>query len=71
MNIHEAKAHFSRLMRQVEQGEEIVIARDGVVIARIVPERQVTGIRLGRDVGKGRIGPDFDEPLPEFAAYER
>jgi PIN domain nuclease of toxin-antitoxin system len=24
----------------------------------------VTGIRLGRDVGKGRIGPDFDEPLP-------
>jgi hypothetical protein len=48
-----------------------MIAREGVVIAPIVPEKQVTGIRLGRDAGKGRIGPDFDEPLPEFAAYER
>jgi prevent-host-death family protein len=68
-NIHEAKAQFSRLMRQVEQGEEVLIARGGVVIARIVPERARLGFGLGRDAGKGSIGDDFDAPLPEFEPY--
>jgi prevent-host-death family protein len=69
-NIHEAKAQFSRLMRQVEQGEEVLIARGGVVIARIVPERSKRGFQIGRDVGKGKIADDFDAPLPEFEPYE-
>ena len=68
-NIHEAKAQFSRLMRQVQEGEEILIARDGRVIARIVPETKPQGIRLGRDKGKGTIGKDFDAPLDDFADY--
>lgn len=71
LNIHEAKAQFSRLMRQVEQGEEILIARNGVVIARIVPEVRPRGIRIGRDEGKGAIRDDFDAPLPGFDEYER
>lgn len=70
-NIHEAKAHFSKLMRRVEAGEEILIARDGVIIARIVPERQPTGIRIGRDAGHGKIADNFEAPLDEFAEYEK
>jgi antitoxin (DNA-binding transcriptional repressor) of toxin-antitoxin stability system len=68
-NIHEAKAQFSKIMRQIEQGEEVLIARGGVVIARIVPERAPGGFQIGRDVGKGRIAEDFDAPLPEFEPY--
>lgn len=68
-NIHEAKAQFSRLMRQVEQGEEVLIARGGVVIARLVPERSKRAFQIGRDVGKGKIADDFDAPLPEFEPY--
>ena len=68
-NIHEAKAQFSRIMRQVEQGEEVLIARGGVVIARIVPERAPRRFQIGRDAGKGKIADDFDAPLPEFEPY--
>jgi prevent-host-death family protein len=61
--IHEAKSQFSGLMRQVEQGEAVLIARGGVVIARITPERASTKFKIGRDAGKGKIGDDFDAPL--------
>jgi antitoxin (DNA-binding transcriptional repressor) of toxin-antitoxin stability system len=67
--IHEAKAQFSRIMRQIERGEEVLIARDEVVIARIIPERVERAFRIGRDVGKGEIADDFDAPLPEFEPY--
>jgi prevent-host-death family protein len=68
-NIHEAKAQFSKLMRQVEAGNEILIARDGTVIARVVPEVRPASIQIGRDAGKGRIAADFDAPLDDFADY--
>jgi prevent-host-death family protein len=68
-NIHEAKAQFSRIMRRVEEGQGVLIARDGVVIARIVPELRPAGIQLGRDAGKATIGPDFEAPLPDFDEY--
>jgi prevent-host-death family protein len=70
-NIHEAKAQFSRIMRSVEEGHAVLIARDGVVIARILPEPRPARIRLGRDAGRAAIGPDFDAPLPEFDEYTR
>jgi prevent-host-death family protein len=68
-NIHEAKAQFSKLMRRVEQGQEVLVARDGVVIARIVPESVRTRIKLGRDEGKGAIHPNFEAPLDDFEGY--
>ncbi len=40
----EAKTHFSRLLAQVEQGEEITITKHGHVVARIVPACSVEGI---------------------------
>lgn len=68
-NIHEAKTQFSKIMRRIEQGQQVLIARDGVVIARIVPETATSGIQLGRDEGRGSIAEDFDAPLADFDEY--
>ena len=65
VNVHEAKAHLSRLLVRVEAGEEILISRAGRPIARLVPVRRARGRRRpGRFVGKGRIADDFNAPLP-------
>ena len=65
VNVHEAKTHLSRLLLRVESGEEIVIARGGKPIARLVPVRGVKPLRRpGRFVGRGRIADDFNAPLP-------
>jgi prevent-host-death family protein len=70
-NIQDAKTNFSKIMRQVEAGDAVLVARDGVVIARIVPEPKTARIKLGCDVGRGRISDDFDAPLPEFGPYSK
>jgi prevent-host-death family protein len=65
VNVHEAKTHLSRLLERVERGEEIVIARAGKPVARLVPVEPVEARRpIGRDKGKIWMSPDFDEPLP-------
>jgi prevent-host-death family protein len=67
-NIHEAKTHFSKLLERVLNGEEVVIAKAGKPVARIVPyavddhSPRVPGI----DKAKLIIKPEFDAPLPEF-----
>ena len=68
VNIHEAKTHLSRLVERVEAGEEVVIARAGRPVARLVPYRarthpRVPGIWRGRVV----IGPGFDDVDAEIA----
>jgi prevent-host-death family protein len=61
MNIHEAKTHFSRLVQRVEAGEEILIARAGRPVARLVPLRARTEPRRpGLWRGRVTIAPDFD-----------
>ncbi|WP_165074862.1 type II toxin-antitoxin system Phd/YefM family antitoxin [Paludisphaera rhizosphaerae] len=64
-NIHEAKTHLSKLLERVEQGEEIVIARAGRPVAKLVPYEAAHERRKGGQL-RGRIwmAPDFDE-LPE------
>ncbi len=65
VNIHEAKTHFSRLVEQAEKGGEVVIARAGKPVARLVPFKPAKKRhRLGVLKGMGRIGDDFDAPLP-------
>jgi prevent-host-death family protein len=63
VNVHEAKTQLSRLLQGAEAGEEIVIARAGIPVARLVPvtpgERQP-----GRLKGKIHLSDDFDAPLP-------
>lgn len=62
VNIHEAKTHLSRLVEQVEAGEEIVIARAGRPVARLVPYRARTQPRQpGAWRGLVRLAPDFNE----------
>jgi prevent-host-death family protein len=64
-NVHEAKTHFSKLLAEVEKGEEVVIARAGKPVAKLVPVRAGTTKRpLGKYKGQIWIAPDFDE-LPE------
>lgn len=64
VNVHEAKTHLSRLLERVAGGEEVIIAKAGKPVAKLVPIRE--GKRLpGRSKGKIVVGPDFDAPLPE------
>ncbi len=66
VNIHEAKTQFSKLIRRVLQGEEIVIARAGRPVARLVPALQKPAHRTpGSARGQVTVSPDFDAPLPE------
>jgi prevent-host-death family protein len=66
VNTHEAKTHFSRLIDRVIQGEEIVIARAGRPVAKLVPLAPRTARRLpGSARGLIKVGPDFDAPLPD------
>ncbi len=66
VNIHEAKTHLSRLLARVQAGEEVVIARAGKPIARLVPiERKVAKRQPGSAAGKFVVPADFNEPLSE------
>lgn len=68
VNIHEAKTHLSRLLADVEGGEEIVIGRAGRPIARLVPYRRPAARRVpGAWRGRVRIADDFDD-LPDEVA---
>ena len=72
VNIHQAKTHLSRLLAEMEAGEDVVIARDGEPVARLVPCKSAAWRQP--DVLKGKIAvPDsFFDPLPEdeLAAWE-
>ena len=67
-NIREAKTHFSKLIGRVLNGEEVVIAKAGKPVARIVPFEggDTTPRNPGIDKDKLIIKPDFDAPLPEL-----
>jgi prevent-host-death family protein len=69
VNIHEAKTHLSRLLERVAAGEEIVIARAGKPIARLVPWREADTVREGGEWrGLVHLSDDFDAPLPDDIA---
>jgi prevent-host-death family protein len=66
VNIHEAKTQFSKLLRRVAAGEEIVIANRGIPVAQLVPLRpQKVKRQLGAYGDSVRISADFDAPLPD------
>ena len=72
VNVHQAKTELSRLLARVEAGEDVVIARRGQPVARLVACK--ARIKRQPDVLKGKIVvPDtFFDPLPEeeLAAWE-
>lgn len=72
VNIHEAKTHLSRLVQRVAAGEEIVIGKAGVPVAKLVPYREGAGAREpGIWRGRVLIAPDFDELPHEVGAAFR
>lgn len=67
VNVYEAKTQLSKLLEQVEAGDEIVIARHGKPVARLVPLQRSRPARVpGGWEGKVWMAPDFDEPDPEL-----
>lgn len=71
MKVHEAKTHLSRLLAEVEQGEEILIERGDRPVARLVG----LDSHYPRELGflSLHISDDFDAPLPaeELSRWER
>jgi prevent-host-death family protein len=72
VNVHEAKTHLSRLLERVAAGEEIVIAKAGRPVARLVPYSESDEPRApGGWEGRVWIADDFDElPADLLAAFE-
>jgi prevent-host-death family protein len=65
VNIHEAKTHLSKLLKRVVAGEEIVIAKSGQPIARLLPyETPQVERQPGSAKGKIWMADDFNAPLP-------
>jgi len=65
VNVHQAKTQLSRLLAQAEAGEEVVIARRGEPVARLVPCRSVGKRQPDALKGKITIPEAFWDPLPE------
>jgi prevent-host-death family protein len=65
INVHEAKTHLSRLLLRVAGGEEIVIARAGKPVAKLVPIDPKPQRVIGQDDGLFEVPEDFDAPLPD------
>ena len=73
VNVYEAKTKLSQLIDEATRGAEIVIARNGRPVARIVPLDARREPRTpGGWEGKVRVSDDFDAPLPDDiqAAFE-
>ena len=65
VSVHEAKTHLSRLLRQVESGEEVVIARAGKPVAKLVPVIPARRREMGFD--RSLVIPDdFDAPYDDL-----
>lgn len=66
VNVHEAKTHFSSLLERVAMGEEVVIAKAGKPVAKLVPLSSAPEARkLGTAKGEFTVPDDFNAPLPK------
>jgi prevent-host-death family protein len=66
VNIHEAKTHLSRLLERVAMGEEVIIAKAGTPVAKLVPlDGQPRARSLGSAKGEFMVPDDFNDPLPK------
>ena len=65
VNVHEAKTNLSRLLAQVEAGEDVVIARSGTPIARLERVQKQGKRQFGAMKGQIDLDDQFFDPLPE------
>ncbi|HTG58848.1 MAG TPA: type II toxin-antitoxin system prevent-host-death family antitoxin [Terriglobia bacterium] len=72
VNVHQAKSQLSRLLQLVEEGETVVIARDGEPVAELVPARQKAGFPFGiaRDAPLVAAGDDWWRPMSDAEAED-
>jgi len=73
VNIHQAKTHLSKIVDEVASGREVIIAKAGKPVARLVPLAKVAAPKkLGQLKGKVRVPDDFNAPLSseELALFE-
>ena len=73
VNIHKAKTNLSRLVEEAAAGHEVIIAKAGRPVARLVPLAPPPGRRrLGTFKGELDVPANFDAPLPEdiLASFE-
>ena len=69
VNVHEAKTHLSKLLERVALGEEVIIAKSGTPVARLVPFDQEPKTRVfGSAEGEFTVPDDFDKRDPEIEA---
>ena len=69
VGMHEAKTKLSQLVERAEAGEDVVIARNGEPVARLVPIAKTAGLSAVRGQWRGRVhlADDFDELPPDIA----
>ena len=66
VNVHEAKTHLSRLLERVAMGEEVIIAKAGKPVAKLVSVDASKRRRvLGSAAGEFTVPDDFNDPLPK------
>jgi prevent-host-death family protein len=63
--INQAKAKLSRLIRDANAGQTVIITNGSTPVARLVPYHKLAKRRLGCERDKIKISEDFDDPLPE------
>jgi prevent-host-death family protein len=69
VNIHEAKTHFSKLLERVALGEEVIIAKAGTPVAKLIPFDQEPKPRIfGSARGEFTVPDDFNRPDAEIEA---
>lgn len=66
INIHDAKTHFSKLINQALKGDEVIIARGGKPLIKLIPYTEEPHFRRGGQLkGMIQMSDDFDAPLPD------
>ncbi|MBA7578155.1 hypothetical protein ES708_20011 [subsurface metagenome] len=69
-NIHDAKTNLSKLIARTLDGEEVIIAKNGNPIVKLVPLRVPKKRKLGTFKGSITLSEDIDKPLPEQIVKE-
>lgn len=67
VNVHEAKTHLSKLLERVAMGEEVIIAKAGSPVAKLIPFDPHPKTRVfGSAKGEFTVPDDFNDPDPEI-----
>jgi prevent-host-death family protein len=69
VGIYEAKSKLSQIIKLAQEGEEVIITKNGEDAVRLTPVRKKKGDWIGMYKGQIKIHDNFDDPLGEFEEY--